>query len=171
MKSASLFLTIVLAAAMQTFASSAAAQSERVTHVVRRPFQEVVTTLQRSIEDHKMALVCEADAQKGAAARGVKIRGNRVLMVFRNDFAVRLLQADPAAGFEAPIRIYAYENADGTTTISYRTPSSVFGAYTHPEVRAVAAALDPVFKAIVEDALAAGSASSASPGRPATTKP
>jgi uncharacterized protein (DUF302 family) len=115
-----------------------------------------------------MALVCEADAQKGAAARGVKIRGNRVLMVFRNDFAVRLLEADPAAGFEAPIRIYVYENADGTTTISYRTPSALLAPYRHPEVGAVAAALDPIFKAIVEEALVAGSASR---GRSSNTKP
>jgi uncharacterized protein (DUF302 family) len=144
-----LLLAVVLVAAIQTFAAPVAAQSERVTHVVHRPFPDVVTALQRSVENHKMVLVCEADAQKGAAARGVTIRGNHVLMVFRNDFAVRLLQADPAAGFEAPIRIYVYENRDGTTTISYRTPSAVLAPYAHPEVRAVAAALDPIFKAIV----------------------
>lgn len=80
-------------------------------------------------------------------------------MVFRNDFAVRLLAADPAAGYEAPIRIYVYENADGTTTVSYRTPSSVFAPYRYPEVRAVAAALDLIVKDIVDAALVAGSAS------------
>jgi uncharacterized protein (DUF302 family) len=154
MRSARVLLAFVLLTILHTFSSPATAQSERVTHVVRSPFQQVVTTLQRSVESHKMVLVCEADAQKGAAARGVTIRGNRVLMVFRNDFAVPLLQADPAAGFEAPIRIYVYENTDGTTTISYRTPSAVFAGYAHPEVRAVAAALDPIFKAIVDDALA-----------------
>ena len=143
--------------------SSTWAQPDRVTHTVRSSFQDVVTTLKKSIEDHKMALVCEADAQKGAAARGVKIRGNRVLMVFRNDFAVRLLAADPDAGLEAPIRIYVHENADGTTTISYRTPTVVFAPYRHAEIRAVAEALDPIFKAIVDSALATGSASQ---GRP-----
>jgi Domain of unknown function DUF302 len=59
-----------------------------------------------------MGLVCHANAQRAAVGRGVTIKGNQVLMVFRNDFAVRLLAADPAAGFEAPIRIYVYENAD-----------------------------------------------------------
>jgi len=70
-----------------------------------------------------MGLVCHANAQRAAAGRGVTIKGNQVLMVFRNDFAVRLLAADPAAGFEAPIRIYVYENADGTATVSYLPPS------------------------------------------------
>lgn len=49
-------------------------------------------------------------------------------MVFRPDFAVRLLAADPRAGFEAPIRIYLYENADGTATVSYLAPSAVCSA-------------------------------------------
>src|SRR5918995_4703008 len=120
-----LVLGFGLVLGMPAFATSATAKTERVTHVVRSPFPEVVATLQRAVEDQKMVLVCEADAQKGAAARGVQIRGNRVLMVFRNDFAVRLLAADPAAGFEAPVRIYVHENADGTTTVSYRTPSAV----------------------------------------------
>jgi hypothetical protein len=78
----------------------------------------------------------------------------QVLMVFRNDFAVRLLAADPAAGFEAPIRIYVYENSDGTATISYAPPSVVFAPYTGAEVQKIAAELDPIFKAIVEQALA-----------------
>src|SRR5437867_1730192 len=138
-----------------TFSPTSAAEPERVTHVVRAPFRDVVTILQKAVEDHKMVLVCQADAQKGAAARGVSIRGNRVLMVFRNDFAVRLLEADPAAGFEAPIRIYVYENADGTATVSYLPPSVVFGPYRHPEVQAVAKELDPIFKAIVDRGVAA----------------
>lgn len=160
-----LALAFGLVLGMPAFATPAMAQNERVTHVVRAPFTEEVATLQRAVEDQKMVLVCEADAQKGAAARGVQIRGNRVLMVFRNDFAVRLLAADPVAEFEAPIRIYVHENADSTTTVSYRTPSAVFAPYRHAEVRAVAAALDPIVKAIVDSALVAGSASpGSSPG-------
>ena len=35
-------------------------------------------------------------------------------MVFRNDYAVRMLQASVPAGIEAPLRLYVTENADGT---------------------------------------------------------
>ena len=76
-------------------------------------------------------------------------------MVFRNDFAVRLLAADPAAGFEAPIRIYVHENPDGTATVSYISPSAVFAPYRHAEVQAIARELDAIFKAIVERGVAA----------------
>jgi uncharacterized protein (DUF302 family) len=133
----------------------AAAQEGRITQVSSAPFATVARALEEAIAEHKLALVCHADAQRGAAARGVTIRGNQVMMVFRNDFAVRLLAADPRAGFEAPIRIYVYENPGGTATVSYIPPSVLFAPYPHPEVRAVAAELDPLFKSIVERALAA----------------
>lgn len=147
----------LVAAAVFTAAlaiSPALAQDGRVTAMSRAPFQKVAEALDKAVTDHKMAVVCHANAQRGAAGRGVTIKGNQVLMVFRNDFAVRLLAAEPQAGFEAPIRIYVYENADGTATVSYVPPSAVFAPYKHPDVKAVAAELDPIFKAIVDTALA-----------------
>ena len=135
------------------YAAPTAAQPPRLTAVARAPFAKVASALEQAVADHKMGLVCHANAQRAAAGRGVSIKGNQVLMVFRNDFAVRLLAADPAAGFEAPIRIYVYENADGTATISYVPPSAVFVAYPSPEVRKIAAELDPIFKTIVDQAL------------------
>ncbi len=131
------------------------AQDARMTSVSRAPFQTVAEALERAITEEKMGLVCHANAQGGAAARGVTIKGNQVLMVFRADFAVRLPAADPRAGFEAPIRIYLYENADGTATVSYLAPSAVFAPYRNTAVQAIAAELDPIFKAIVDRALAA----------------
>lgn len=119
----------------------------------RQSFDTVVQRLEKSIIDNKMGLVAQASASKGAASRGVKIPGNMVLMVFRNDFAVRMLQASVAAGFEAPLRIYITENTDGTTTVAYRTPSTVFSPYRNADLDALAKELDPIFERVVKDAL------------------
>jgi hypothetical protein len=78
--SGALLFAVALLVGIPTWSPPAAAGPEHVTHIVRTPFQDVVATLERAVEDHKMVLVCVADAQKGVAARGVKIRGNRVLM-------------------------------------------------------------------------------------------
>jgi uncharacterized protein (DUF302 family) len=142
-------------AGLLTAVGVANGQDGRVTATSRAPFSQVSQALEQAITDAKMTLVCRADAQRGAAARGVTIKGNQVFMVFRNDFAVRLLAADPAAGFEAPIRIYLYENPDRTATVAYTPPTAVFAPYARPEVRAIAAELDPIFKGIVDRALAA----------------
>jgi len=151
-----LLAVITLAAAATTPATTLAQSGAGpVTVVSNAPFAMVARRLEQAIADHRMGLVCHANAQRGAAARGVAIKGNQVMLVFRNDYAVRLLAADPAAGFEAPLRIYLYENSDGTATVTYLRPSAVFAKYAHPEVQAVAAELDPVFVAIVRQALAA----------------
>jgi uncharacterized protein (DUF302 family) len=150
-----MILTAALLAGTGVLPAAGSAQEARVTAVSRAPFAKVAEALERSIADQKMALVCHANARAGAAARGVAIKGNQVMMVFRNDFAVRLLAADPAAGFEAPIRIYLHENPDGTATVSYLPPSVIFASYPSAAVRAVGAELDPIFRAIVERALAA----------------
>ena len=149
-----LVLGALCSAVAGVLSSPAAAQDARITMKSAAPFGRVAEALERAVTDEKMGLVCHANAQRAAAGRGVTIKGNQVLMVFRNDFAVRLLAADPAAGFEAPVRIYIYENADGTATVAYVPPSVVFAPYRHPEVQAVARELDPIFKAIVDRGVA-----------------
>lgn len=119
----------------------------------KHAFEVLVERLERSIEGNRMGLVAQASASRGAASRGVTIPGNAVFMVFRNDFAVRMLAASIPSGIEAPIRIYVTENADGTASITYRIPSAVFAPYKNPELDAVARELDPIFARIVRDAL------------------
>lgn len=121
-----------------------------VTRVsVKRPFAEVAEGLRQAIAANGMGLVCHANAQAGAASRGVTIKGNQVLMVFRPDFAIRMLAASVEAGFEAPLRFYVTENDDGTATVRYMKPSVIFKPYAHAELDKLAAELDPIFEKIV----------------------
>jgi len=126
------------------------------TRVVKTPhsFASLTQRLEKAIEANGMGLVAQASASRGAANRGVWIPGNAVLMVFRNDYAVRMLAASVPAGIEAPLRLYVTENADGTATITYRQPSAVFAPYANPALDAMAKELDPVFARIVTDASA-----------------
>ena len=96
------------------------------THTVATPygFDALAARLEKAIEANKMGLVAQASASRGAAARGVKIPGNAVLMVFRNDYAVRMLAASVPAGIEAPLRIYVTEDMDGKTSVSWRANST-----------------------------------------------
>jgi uncharacterized protein (DUF302 family) len=116
-------------------------------------FNDLVARLEKSIEANKMGLVAQASASRGAASRGVKIPGNAVLMVFRNDFAVRMLAASVPAGIEAPLRLYVTEGQDGKASIIYRRPSAVFAPYQSTELDKLARELDPVFEKIVRDAV------------------
>lgn len=92
-------------------------------------YADLVKRLEAAVIKNKMAVVNAASASDGAKAQGFTIPGNRVVGVFRNDFARRMLAVSLAAGIEAPIRFYVTENPDGKATLSYRAPSAVFGPY------------------------------------------
>lgn len=123
-----------------------------VTVPTRHGFDALVTRLEQAVQANKMGVVAMASASRAAAGRGVRIPGNAVVMVFRNDFAVRMLEASVPAGIEAPLRIYVTENPDGTASLAYRKPSAVFAPYESEKLDAMAKELDPIFDKIVMDA-------------------
>ena len=103
-----------------------------------------------------MNLVTQASASDGARAQGIDIPGNRVIGVFRNDLARRMLAASVAAGIEAPVRFYVTENPDGTATLAYKTPHMIFKPYFEDGgdgLREVADELDEIFKTIAVRAI------------------
>lgn len=151
-----LMLSAVGVPSGSALAGNAAALPETRVVSIGKPFDAMVLHLEQAIKDNNMALVAQASASRAAASRGVKIPGNMVLMVFRNDYAVRMLEASAAAGIEAPLRIYVTEQADGSTRLSYPLPSAVFRPYGDARIDAMAQELDPIFERIVRDATASG---------------
>ncbi|MEC9401869.1 MAG: DUF302 domain-containing protein, partial [Pseudomonadota bacterium] len=71
-----------------------------------KSYPALVDDLKSAIEGEGMLLVTQASASDGAKGRGITIPGNRIIGVYRNDYAVRMLEASVAAGIEAPIRFY-----------------------------------------------------------------
>ncbi|MGH7263257.1 MAG: DUF302 domain-containing protein [Candidatus Rokuibacteriota bacterium] len=117
---------VALPLALLAASTAAPAQDGAVVLTSKAPFGTTVAALERAVAEQQMLLVCRADAQRGAAARGVRIPGNQVFMVLRNDFAVRLINAEPRAAYEASSRLYVSENRDGTATLVYVKPSMLF---------------------------------------------
>lgn len=121
-----------------------------------KPYAQLVEDVVASVKANKMGVVTQAGPTKAAANRGVTIPGNRVIGVFNNLFAVRILEMSEAAMIEAPIRMYVTENDDGTATLSYKTPTLVFAPYVAEAGEGLAkeaAALDEIFDAIATAAV------------------
>ena len=119
-------------------------------------FADLVARLEAAVKEEKMGLVTQASASAGAKAQGFDIPGNRVMGVYRNDYARRMLDASIAAGIEAPIRFYITENEGGGATLSWKTPGFVFAPYMEEggeDLQALAAELDAVFAKIAARAL------------------
>ncbi|MEM9630999.1 MAG: DUF302 domain-containing protein [Pseudomonadota bacterium] len=121
-----------------------------------KSYSDLVEDLKAAVKAEKMLLVTQASASAGAKGRGITIPGNRIIGVYRNDYALRMLDASIAAGIEAPIRFYVTENSDATATLSWKTPSLVFAPYMNEGGEALAelaAELDLVFITIAEQAV------------------
>jgi len=145
-----LAIVIILAAARAAGAAPDGYLSIRTAH----DFETLVQRVESAVKANGLFVVTRASASKGAASRGLTIPGNMVLGVYRNDFAVRMLEASVAAGIEAPIRFYVTENGDGSASLAYRTPSAVFAPYDDggDALSELAKELDAIFAAIAEAA-------------------
>jgi|HubBroStandDraft_3_1064219.scaffolds.fasta_scaffold05027_4 uncharacterized protein (DUF302 family) len=121
----------------------------------RLAFDDLVARLERSVQAHGLVVIARPSASRNAAARGVQIPGNAMILAFNNDFAVRLLAASVAAGFEAPMRLYVTEEADRTAAVTYRLPSALLAPYGVSELVPLGRELDQLFAAIVAEAAGA----------------
>jgi len=154
-------LTAILIAApmlaLQASAGSIAPRAGWAVHDTEQAYADLLDSLKAAIKAEGMFIVTQAGPTTAAKKRGITIPGNRVVGVYRNDYAVRALASSTAAMIEAPIRLYVTENADGTATLSYKTPSAVFAPYLDEggaELNALSAELDTIFAAIAARAVA-----------------
>jgi uncharacterized protein (DUF302 family) len=118
----------------------------------RLTFDDLLARLEQAVQANGLLLIAKPSASRNAAARGVHIPGNAVILTFNNDFALRLLQTSVPAGFEAPMRLYVTENPDGTARVAYRTASALFAPYSVPALDPLARDLDHLLGKIVADA-------------------
>lgn len=116
---------------------------------------ELLDRLLAAVPEEGMGVVTQAGPTEAARERGVDIPQNRVVGVFNNDYAVRILDLSTAAMIEAPVRFYLTEDDAGVATLSWKTPSFVFAPYFGEggeELKAISAELDAKFDAIASRA-------------------
>lgn len=154
----------ILTAALATLmlaATIAGAQAipEREGWTVMRtelPHAELLERLLAAVPEEGMGVVTQAGPTAVARDRGIEIPQNRVVGVFNNDYAVRILALSTAAMIEAPVRFYVTEEEDETATLSWKAPSFVFAPYVDEageELASLAGELDARFEAIAARAV------------------
>ena len=152
-----LLITLIVMLSLPAGAGSVPEREGWAVHDTALSYAALLERSRAAIRAEGMYLVTEAGPTEAAARRGETIPGNRVLGVYRNDFAVRAVRLSVAAMIEAPIRLYVTEDADGTATLSYKTPSHVFAPYLDEGGEALATLadeLDAIFAAIAARAVA-----------------
>ena len=147
-------LALLTLAPVTSMADSVVERPGWSVHRTSHSYKDLIVRVKSAVKKEKLAVVTEAGPTGVAKSRGIDIPGNRVLGIYNNDFAVRVIRLSVPAMIEAPIRMYVTENLDGTATLSYKKPSHVFAPYfaEAPDLRDIASELDERFDRISQDA-------------------
>ena len=98
MKRLAAFLAAVLIVDLfsgQAHAGSVAPREGWAVHDTAQAYSELLDSLKAAIEAEGMHVVTQAGPTAAAKRRGITIPGNRVVGVYRNDYAVRALATIP----------------------------------------------------------------------------
>ena len=74
--------------------------------------------------------------------------GNRILEVFRPDYAVKVWAMEIEAGVDIPVCLHVHEDAGGGVTARHRAPGGVFSRHGNDALTTFGAEPDPVFEEI-----------------------
>lgn len=109
-----------------------AAAAFQHTRIVILPFEEVLTRLRQAIEATGLWILHEIDPQKVLRRAKHEIGPARQILFFHPDIMTRLLQANPAALLEAPLKVAVMQRPDGQTEIRWHDPAAAFSRYGNP---------------------------------------
>lgn len=107
-------------------ATVAAFQHARITTL---PFEAVLARLRQAIQAAGLWVLHEIDPQSVLRRGGYEIDPARQILFFHPDLMVRLLQANPAALLEAPLKLAVVQLPDSTVTIRWHDPAAAFNRY------------------------------------------
>ncbi len=117
---------------MNTIAYGGAVAAFQHARIITLPFEEVLTRLRQAVEAAGLWVLHEIDPQKVLQRGGYDIGPARQILFFHPDLMVRLLQANPAALLEAPLKLAVMQQPDSTATIRWHDPAAAFGRYGNP---------------------------------------
>jgi uncharacterized protein (DUF302 family) len=115
--------------------------------VSRLPFQETIAHLKGAIESEELWLIHEIDPQLLLGRAGYSSLGLRQLLFFHPRYLVQLLEADPRALVEVPLKLVVLELPDGKVAVS--RPEILVSIGSYSKMGALAGELDGICKRLV----------------------
>lgn len=109
-----------------------AAASFQRSRTCALPVADVVARLRKAIEAANLWVLHEIDPQVLLSRGGYAIGAARQILFFHPDLMARVLAADPAALFEAPLKFAALELPGGAVTLRWTDPAAAFARYECP---------------------------------------
>jgi len=144
--------TFCLAIALFFVAVSAHAV-DLVTKTSPYPVNETMERLVAAVEKAGATVFARVDHAAGAMKIGGELAPNQMLVFGNPKIGTPIMQKNPAAGLDLPIRVVIFQDTDGTTTVAYHNPARIAEDYAVPAdlkaLKVMAGALDKLTGAAI----------------------
>lgn len=126
-------------------------RTRRSPHGVHATIERLLAALER----HGVPLLARIDHGAGAAAAGLQLGGEQVLIFGDAKLGTLLMQADPRVGYELPLRLLVWD-AESETMIGYRSPIELAASYALASQREVLTRMEALLETLVSESVARG---------------
>ncbi len=147
------FLLALLAALMIT-STAHAGTSTLVRKASPYSVTETLDRLEGIVKGKGATVFARIDHAAGAAKAGMELRPTAVLMFGNPKLGTPIMLKAQQAGLDLPMKVLAYQDADGKTWLTHRHPQSMGTAHNipmnAPETTKVAKVLDALTSAAIK---------------------
>ncbi|KIC13609.1 DUF302 domain-containing protein [Leisingera sp. ANG-Vp] len=123
--------SLILAGAFALMSALPAA-AELIKVPSQKPVAETMDTLQAAVEGAGATVFARVDHAAGAQKAGLELDGAQLLIFGNPKLGTPAMQADIRAGLYLPLKVLAYEDADGQVWLTYEDPAEMLSGLDVP---------------------------------------
>lgn len=112
-------------------------------------YSETVDILKGAIEEQNLMVIHEVDAQKMLRMAGKQVDGMSQIFYFHPKYMKRVIEANPAATIQIPLKFIVMQRPDKKVVIRYFKPSTTLNKYKGEE--SISAELDGLVEKILAE--------------------
>lgn len=118
--------TLVTTAALAlAVASPAFAAGDVVVKESRLSVKETIDRLAAALDQKGIKVVARVDHAAGAKAAGMELPPTELLIFGNPKLGTPLIKAAPTAGLDLPMKVLAWQTADGKVKVAYTAPGAL----------------------------------------------
>ncbi len=145
--------SITLAALINIGHVQADAGNQPIMQESSKSFADAVSGIKGVITDSGMSIIFEANHQNMIAMVGGSTTPSLTIGFARPQLGKTLLDAEPLASMEMPMRIAIRELSDGKVFLIHYQPSSLFANYNNPKLDKLGKKMDQMINKIIQAGL------------------
>ena len=159
-RSTARFLLPVVAAVAVSVMGSAGVRvdSDLVVKTSTHSVKETIDALAAKLKEKGVAIIARVDHAAGAKTAGMSLQPTELLIFGNPKLGTPLMQSNRTIGLDLPMKVLAFEDADGTVKVAYTAPSALISRHGVTGQDKVVEAMTKALQGLTDAAAGTGAA-------------